>query len=211
MVDRHLKIPHRFVVASDDPTGLDSDIEVVPLPAELLRLGHRFPKLLLFSPEAKALFGDWLLFLDLDLVILDDITPLISAHDFRIMRTFTERREKEMPYNSSLMLLRTGSRPQVWDRLGLEEGFAAERVAALMSDPVNRMGASDQFWIAKTLGGLEKTWRSDEDGVTIYRPDTLGALDVPPPGTRIVFFPGRFAPSMDLLQRRHPWVRENWR
>jgi len=143
MVDRHLKIPHRFVLVTDDASGIDPDISVVPLRPDLASLGHRWPKMILFAPEARELFGERLLYLDL--VILDDITPLISDHDFRILRAVTRR----MPYNSSRMLLRTGSRSRVW------EDFRPERAADLVAE--NGISASDQYWIGKALGDQEAT------------------------------------------------------
>lgn len=197
MVDRHLKVPHRFVLVTNDAAGIDSDITIVPLRPDLLALGHRWPKMILFAPEARELFGQRLLYLDIDLVIVGDITPLISHHNFRILRAFTRR----MPYNSSMMLLRTGSRDQVW------RDFKPEHAADLVEE--NGISASDQYWIAKSLGDREATWGED-NGVILYRRKIHGEAPLPPTA-RIVFFPGPVDPSMPDLQQAHPWIRENWR
>ncbi|MCF3642347.1 hypothetical protein LXM94_20455 [Rhizobium sp. TRM95111] len=74
-VQRHLKRPHRFVCFTDDTAGLDDGIETFPLPALDLPEGHgdkRWRKLGLFRRDLADLKGI-ALFLDLDLVIVDDI------------------------------------------------------------------------------------------------------------------------------------------
>jgi hypothetical protein len=197
MVDRHLHIPHRFVLVTNDGAGIDEGVEIVPLRTDLLALGHRWPKLMLFAPDAHDLFGDQLLYLDLDLVILGDITPLISQHDFRIVKAFTRR----MPYNSSMVLLRAGSRPKVWKE------FDPASAPSLVAE--NGISASDQYWIAKALGEREATW-DQRDGVQLYREKTFG-LSGPLLGSRIVFFPGPVDPSMAEMQRRHQWIVDSWR
>jgi len=196
MVDRHLHIPHKFVLGTNDSVGVDKDIGIVPLRHDLLALGHRWPKLVLFAPDAHDLFGENILYLDLDLVILADITPLITQHDFRILKAFTKR----MPYNSSMILLRAGSRSKVWNE------FEPVKAPALVAE--NGISASDQYWIAKALGEHEATW-DQRDGVLLYREKTLG-LSGPPAGTRIVFFPGPVDPSMAEMQQRHQWIVDNW-
>lgn len=197
MVDRNLSIPHRFVLVTDDPSGVDPDIKIVPLRPDLMALGHRWPKLILFAPEARDLFGARLLYLDIDLVIMGDLTPMISHHDFRLLRAVTRR----MPYNSSMMLLRTGSRDQVW------RDFNPEKADALVQE--NGISASDRYWIAKSLGATEATWGEDS-GVTLYRRKVHSESPLPP-ATRIVFFPGPVDPSMPDLQNAHPWIVQHWR
>lgn len=79
-VARHLKRPHRFVCFTDDTTGLDAGIEALPLPELNLPEGktdRRWRKLALFRHDLAGLRGT-ALFLDLDLVIVDDLEPFFA-------------------------------------------------------------------------------------------------------------------------------------
>jgi len=79
-VARHLGLKHRFVCFTDNVEGLDPEVEAFPLPQLKLppewRDG-RWQKLALFNPDLFDLKGTTL-FLDLDLVIIDDIDPLFT-------------------------------------------------------------------------------------------------------------------------------------
>lgn len=74
-VARHLKRPHRFACFTDDPSGIDVDVETFPLPEiELAGDGkdRRWNKLALFRSKLADLKGTSL-FLDLDVVIVENI------------------------------------------------------------------------------------------------------------------------------------------
>ena len=85
----HLKRPHRFICFTDDATGLDDGIEALPLPDLGLPEGHsdtRWRKLALFRKDLAGLSGT-ALFLDLDLVIVDDLEPFFELPGaFHIIR-----------------------------------------------------------------------------------------------------------------------------
>lgn len=79
-VARHLKRPHRFVCFTDDASGLDEAVEVRPLPELELPEGHgdrRWRKLALFRRDLSDIKGTTL-FLDLDLVVVDDLEPFFT-------------------------------------------------------------------------------------------------------------------------------------
>lgn len=79
-VSKHLKRAHRFVCFTDDKTGLKEGIETFPLPELDLPSGHgdkRWRKLGLFRRDLADLQGPTL-FLDLDLVVLDDLNPFFD-------------------------------------------------------------------------------------------------------------------------------------
>ncbi len=88
-VSRHLAREHRFVCFTDDSRGLDPSIEVRPLPELGLPKGHgdsRWRKLGLFGRPLSDLTGT-VLFLDLDLVIVDDLAPFFDLPgEFLIIR-----------------------------------------------------------------------------------------------------------------------------
>ena len=74
-VRRHLARPHRFICFTDDAAGLEPGIEAMPLPELGLPEGStdtRWRKLALFRRDLGGHEGT-ALFLDLDLVVVDEI------------------------------------------------------------------------------------------------------------------------------------------
>ncbi|MEH6524013.1 hypothetical protein [Sulfitobacter sp.] len=98
-VARHLSRPHRFICFTDDTSDLIPGIETYPLPKLGLPDGlgdTRWQKLALFAPELFDLKGT-ALFLDLDLVILDDLEVFFNDDaPFRIIRDDTLFRAKPL-------------------------------------------------------------------------------------------------------------------
>ena len=88
-VRRHLARPHRFICFTDDAAGLEAGVEAMPLPELGLPAGHsdtRWRKLALFRRDLGGLSGT-ALFLDLDLVVVDDLEPFFALPgSFRIIR-----------------------------------------------------------------------------------------------------------------------------
>lgn len=87
MVARHLKRPHRFVCLTDEPDGIDSGVEVKPIPKigfapfdqrEPWTFAHGWLKLTSFAEPLHDLVGPTL-FLDLDIVIVDDLDPFFEV------------------------------------------------------------------------------------------------------------------------------------
>ncbi len=79
-VQKHLKRQHRFVCFTDNTADLDAGIETFPLPELDLPEGKadkRWRKLALFRRDLADLKGTTL-FLDLDLVVVDDLEPLFA-------------------------------------------------------------------------------------------------------------------------------------
>lgn len=74
MVRRHLARPHRFLCYTEQPAGIDSDVEIRPLPEVTFPPGPErgWRKLGILDPQQTQLDGATL-FLDLDVVIMDSI------------------------------------------------------------------------------------------------------------------------------------------
>src|SRR5688572_10392885 len=127
MVQRHLRLPHRFVCVTDRPEELKGietiriweDGAAIPSP-----FGTHNPscyrRLKVFAPDAGKVFGERLVSIDLDVVIVKDITPLFETDaDFKIWGDREHDRKLwgdngKQWYNGSLWMLKTGTRPQVW-------------------------------------------------------------------------------------------------
>lgn len=87
MVKRHTTVPHKFVCFTENTDGIDSGIECLPLPNMKVTKGWWF-KPLFFDPD--LLPGGTRLFLDLDLVIFNNIDNLFTYQPgkFCIIRDF---------------------------------------------------------------------------------------------------------------------------
>ena len=199
MVSRHLHIPFEFVCITDDPTDIRSEVRIVPLWPDLRNMGGCYVRLKAFSQEARGIIGDRFVSLDLDTVIVDDITPIFNIPDqFKIWGDTAPR----TPYNGSLWMMDAGARAHVWDHF----------------DPVRspRMGktlgyiGTDQAWIGACLGKYENKWTT-EDGVYSYRVHFKKQNRTELyPNARIIFFHGSADPSQREVQTRCPWVAKHW-
>jgi hypothetical protein len=214
MVARNLKLPHRFTCITDDPTGIDSAVRIIPLWNTYANVpnptGARNPscyrRLKMFSEEARELIGERIISMDLDTVITGDITPLFNRDDDFVIwggqsiqpghpRVFCW-------YNGSLMMLRAGTRTRVWNE------FDPDR-SPMEAHRANSRG-SDQGWISHCLGQKEKIW-TDRDGVYSYRNHVVPNKQKLPTGARLVAFHGRHDPWMPEVQKLNPWIEEHYR
>ena len=116
MVARNTTWKIRFVCLTDDTSGIRKEVETLPIP-EVKRvgsLGKEWPKLALFAPRIGSLTG-MTLFLDLDLVILDNLDPFFE-HPGRFC-IIAEWQDRHLGYgNSSVMRYFTGGHPEVLER-----------------------------------------------------------------------------------------------
>ncbi len=93
MVRRNLTLAHRFICLTDHPQGIRPEVECRPLPAlALAPEWERSPwrKLSCFAPELGDLDGA-VLFLDLDLVIIDNLDCFFAyPGEFCIIENWTQ-------------------------------------------------------------------------------------------------------------------------
>lgn len=186
MVKANLHIPHKFVCVTDMPAGINC--ETIPLWRE--RVEHKQPtkphcyrRLRAFSEDANRWFGDRFVSIDLDVVILGDITPILDIKDdFKMMKGHV------CTYNGSMWLMNTGVRKHVY------EDFDPVKSPELIKHGVNLDGmpfyGSDQAWISYKLGIEEKTW-DEEDGVYQFNRIDKRML---PQNAKMVFFAGGVKP-----------------
>lgn len=185
MLQEHLKIPHRFVCITDNPEGIRGEtMEIWDYPQVETIKGkpNCYRRLRLFSDEAKEMFGPRVLSIDLDVLILSDITDLITDDDFKIVKG------RAAPYNGSMWLHTTGTKTYLWDEFDPATSPAAART--LKNEVGKPYYGSDQAWMSYREPNAP-TW-SEEDGV--YQYSSLTFLEPPPENARIVFFAGSHKP-----------------
>jgi hypothetical protein len=203
MVARHYPHPHRFVCVTDDATGLDPDVLVVPDRRDFADLpsphGGANPscyrRLRAFAPDAARTFGERFVSLDLDCVITGDLTPLWHRAEAFVVVGDTN---PKTAYNGSMFLLTAGARAQVWTSFD-------PRTSPRRAMAAGNFG-SDQAWISYCLGRGEATW-TRRDGVYSYRNEIAPRGNALPANARIVLFHGIHDP-WDRQTRQLAWVRE---
>lgn len=199
-VRRNLHIPHEFVCVTDMPEGIDASVRIVPLWDDHRAMGGCYMRLKLFSPEMRELIGERFVQIDVDSVVVGDLTPLLDRNDDFI--AWRNIGYPTTPYCGSMFMMRAGARPDVWSTF---DPVVSPKIAS-----AENLCGTDQAWMGHVLGKDMPSW-SAADGVLSFRSDInakhRGEL---PPGARIVFFHGPYDPSMPAIQERG-WVREHWR
>lgn len=178
MLEEHLHMPYRFVCVTDKPFP---GVECVPLwgsPTTEKPRGNPdcYRRLKLFADDS---IGARYFSIDLDCVILGDITPLVTDDSFKILKGYAA------PYNGSMWQVTPGAHANVWHDLNDEAAALAGRQR--MADGRKPFG-SDQVYLAHKLPNAP-TWTPD-DGVYQYVQKRRRSMHKP----RIVFFAGRTKP-----------------
>ncbi len=161
MLQRHLHMPHQLVCVTDDPTAIKSEVKVIPMIDTFSKFGGCYRRLTLFDPNLNGDFGRRFVCIDLDVVIVDDITPIFSNEaDFIIWG----EEARKTPYCGSMWMMDAGSRPRVWRIFNNNPHHAI-----ILSKRKFKVG-SDQSFITYCLYPNEETWTT-EDGVYNFKLD----------------------------------------
>jgi hypothetical protein len=243
MVDRHYRKPYEMVLISDDARGIDGAIRTIKLPNEFPQLEHPqqaglgtcYRRLQMFKPEMADIISPRFVSMDLDCVIVGDVTPLWDRKEDAV---FWDSGFFWAPYNGSMTLMTAGARRQVYEK------FDPARTPKLAAD--KGLVGTDQAAVAHILGIGQATWNDERDGVWAFR--NLGytgdreretrrqekenrrrerrredaerearkdarqvAKKALPSNCRIVFFPGALKPHDPEVFRSFHWVRKNYR
>lgn len=200
MVARHLDMAHEFVCVTDDAAGLDPAIRVVDLWDDCIALGGCYNRLKTFAPEMRDVLGPRFVCIDLDCVIVDDITPLLDREDDFIINSYKGgRNDPDQLYNGGMYMMDAGARSEVW-----ESWRGESSIETIEANQGTVCTGSDQGWIRLVLGEGESRWTED-DGTWEARQVKRNRLRK---GARIVFFAGPRDPTQ---WSDSPWVREHYR
>lgn len=207
MIDRHYHAPFRLVCFTDDATGIDSAVDVQPLPktkADQLDAPFHdrklwpacYRRLWLFSKDAEML-GPRICNIDLDVIICGDITELIQAKQAE----FVAWQENRFSWNKcagGFWLLTTGSHPEVW------ESFDPKKSPDVAWQQGHR--GSDQAWMSHCLYPATQTV-SSADG--LYKMAWLPKAEHRPgAAVKVVFTTGTSAPWLEATRHKHPWITD---
>ena len=181
---------HELICVQDGSFDIPGSIV---MPEEVAALPDYLPKLWAFAPEFHYLMGGRFVSIDLDVVITDDLAPLLDVNEPFVIWN----QAKLEPYNTSLFALEAGYHQKVWETLTPERVAAARRQSAYWT--------GDQSWVAHVLGDDEPTF-SERDGVLQYRPSKH--RDKKPNGLRAMFLCGPYEPRSE--SEKSEWVRQAW-
>ena len=221
-VRANLDMDYRFVVVTDHRAEAFTEVdEVVPLWPDFREHGRCYTRLKCFDPAIRDVLGDRLVWIDLDSVVLGDLTPLFSRTEDFIIWGFNQQRfiSTKNRYCGSMLMMDAGARPEVFKAFNFAEARMLKASKGLVG--------SDQAWIEHVLGSDEAIWTAD-DGVMSFkvnldgddtkktgaklagRDKRLGMQHCRLEDARIVFFHGQHDPSMVSLHREYPWIADYW-
>lgn len=214
MLERQLHVPHKVVCICDHPqeTFAHKNIVALKTPEGAERLanikspeGKTFPscyrRLWLFSNEARDIIGKRIFLTDVDIVLVDDITAMITDFDDEPFVGWNPLPEKGHRNDTRLFgghyLMTTGSYPKLYDSFSLlgvrrarERGFRG----------------SDQAWLSYNLAGKVATWELKKYGL-VWNKEHNYKRSVPT-WAKLVTFAGAVKP-WDCLDVS--WIRKHYR
>lgn len=205
---RTLSLPHRFVCVTDDVRGFSVDVDVVltpPAAAVLGKLqnpeGSRFPscyrRLWNFAPEAGAILGERILAIDVDLVVVQDLAPLLLRTEPFVGWRPLMQWGNPSRIGGGMYLLTAGAHPEVYADFQGPPSIAAARRAGFRG--------SDQAWLSYKLGRTAYVWSQHCSGLYSIR-DLQNGRKPLPADARLVQFNGPQKPWSSSLE----WVKEYW-
>lgn len=201
-----LKADHRMFCVTDDPAGIDGDITVVPLPERFAGTPRCRRRMHQYDREFAAQFGPRILSLDLDVVLVGDITPIVTRSEPVVLWKI----DYAQAFSGSFVLMNAGALHGLWQRFSNDpEGYPVEAWP--------RGIGSDQAMLNHYLKGRPPAlWTAKDGFVTFFGAGyerlehwgvgpTRRAL---PAGARIVVLGS--ADLDALTDERYVWARDHW-
>lgn len=200
----HVRIPFRIVLLAEQAMSPDGVDEVRPAPPELVAGNingspvNCTRRIRLFDPSyAETIGTEWLAVLDVDMLILDDVTDVVefgasAADGLTFLRGRSTREATLRPYNGALWFLRVGAHRYVWD----------DWDPASSPSEIEGSGwiGSDQVWFSLKVKDVPTV--GPEHGV-YYLGEYERMVEGDPPA-RIVNYAGNCKPWSRMARNRTP-------
>lgn len=201
MVAKYYRKPHRFVCVTDE---LIPGVETIPLGSAFSDLKNPtwengpscYRRLIAFRRDISKYFGDRFVSIDLDAIIMGDLSPLWDRQEDTVLLSGTS---KNVPYCGAMWMMDSGSRPQVWNEFDQIDSPIITTNAGLKG--------SDQAWISYMLRD-EASWKISDDIQDFAQYDKTHRSSRIKPDCRIMFFNGRRKPWDKDVRSIYPWIRE---
>jgi hypothetical protein len=206
MVRRWLPGDFRFLCLTDDDSGFAPEVEARPIP-QVPVVGHRndhgWKKLGLFGYDLEGVQGE-ALYLDLDVVIVDDLSPFFGIEGkFRIIKDYRPFRLRHyFTGNSSVVRFRVGEHGdliRMVEEYGDELPRAFRNEQEVLSHYAREKGIL-QYWPREWCPSFK------HDCVP---PIPLGWFVPPrkPDGAKVIIFHGRPQPEEAVRGQGSKWYR----
>ena len=210
---KHLHIPHEFVCITDNPNGIDSsNIRILPLWNDFRDLGRCFTRLKIYSEEMGKLIGPRFAQIDLDVVVVNDVTPIFSRTE-----EFIGYRDSKNPkcYSGCLYQMNAGAKSQVYHTFRrLYDMTPNENKREWFQKRYNRSSefvGSDQSWQTEVLGKGLPRWGNEDGLYDHWQIENLPNGELPS-NARIILVNGMTRdPSLPSFQEKYPWMVEHWK
>ena len=215
MVSINLTRDFRFICFTEDGTGIQNNIEICPLPS--IEMPKNKPergwrKLSILQKDLNGLKGTCL-FLDLDIVIVDNIDPIFELRG-EFLIAFDRRKKKSSIGNSSVFRFEAGAHHDIYENFNnnsfeILNSFRNEQ--AYLSDMIMKKG-------------IFKYW--PEDWCPSFKYHCVPSFPLNyflspriPMGAKIVLFHGLPEPT-DAAEgksgkwyryiKKSPWINDHW-
>lgn len=207
MLARHLRLPHQLFCITDDVDSVPHGVKAIPMPkqhADSPRCRRRMSQ---FAKERVAEFGPRMLCLDLDIVIVDNITGIVNRREPIVCW----RVGYANVYSGSFIMFDTGVLDGAW------RAFNANPLS--FPRATGEQNASDQamvnHWIKSQRIPVAE-WTEADGFVTWfgngYEHKELHGMGPSrphlPTGARVVVLGSADKPVMD--EAKHEFVRQHW-
>jgi hypothetical protein len=197
MVARHLSRPHRFVCLTDHPESL-LGVETIAIPTPR---GHFawWSKLELFNPKHEALRSGRILYLDLDVLVIDALEPIV---DYACGISFVPDDAPNFKGKGEMKVVkRFNSSVMCW-----EADASLDRIYQDWTPDVAKRLWGDQDWLGEQLPNASKMplhWFPRLSQVT-----TKGKVDSAIKNGKVILCK---KPKNAEAARQWPWFAKAWR
>jgi len=209
MVERNLTIDHEFVCFTEDSSGISPEIRVEPLSLIKGASGWWY-KPMFFDPN--FLLEGTILFLDLDIIVFDNIDKLlkISPGKFFIIQDFNRCRFKGFKkFNSSIFRLETGQHSHVYTNFIEDSAKICKRFLGDQEWMYYQIETNYEYWPTEWIQSYKWEMRGNPklgNGPRDQRDFLTPGNPKVGPGTSIAVFHG--SPNPHVC--KDPWVQKNW-
>jgi len=202
---KHFSPDCGFICLTDETEGFNDKVQVVKLPDSAYRVagiqapqGKQFPssyrRLWCFSDEA-AMLGERILLLDLDCMVLNDLSPLFEIDSDFVGWKPDSVWGREDRLGGGTWLLRTGQLGWLWDK------FTDEPARLIAETKAMGWNGSDQAILSRFLQTKYPIWPK---GSGIYGvQDGVFQWDLPPKNAKVIHFNGDEKP----WNQRKLWMK----
>jgi len=205
---KHLTIPVEFACLTEDPSGLDKNIKVIPLELNDNIEGWWYKP---FVFDKNFPLKGTLLFMDLDMIVFNNIDKLFTYKPgkFCVIRDFTRHQIPSWKkFNSSIVRMQTGQKHHVYDNFIASPNTISRKYRGDQDWLFAQVTDDFEFWPDEWIqsykwemrGNPKLVWKNDHKDF-----ENTGDPQIKPQ-TSIAVFHGDPNPHCCL----DPWVRKFW-